>query len=195
MTKKLLNLLALMFTLVLTFTLVSCGDTEEVTEEEWNKFFSLDGYDSFTIKYEEQRGVGDRLKKASGTFKYTTTDTGCAFTDTYKDFSDTKSEKMNSLVLAPFGTKFFEEVLEYMPSFYENDGAILFSNFTYNEETMAYETTETIDDPELSIKLCVYFKSGMLDKITLSCDDKTDDKDYTYESTLIFSDWNKTELK
>ena len=208
MKQRLLVFLALMLSLVLTFTLVSCGDESgkgngqngeeqdgepkyvSVTKEEWIKAFTFNGVNSFTFTFaetffetDENRTVTDTY---TGTYKY---NNGIFYEVAVE--SDPKTETTYEVLDKELNLLDFDantEVYDRLKNFFEDDEYYGYESFTYDESTGKYAYFLAENNREYSIDF--YFgQNKYVSKIIIN-------EKHPYENATAeysFTDYNSTE--
>lgn len=190
--KKIKFLIAILV-LLFSFTLVSCGGSDVVTEEEWKSAFTLSNFDNVIIDIIEDSSVPEEeykniLKVDSGIYyvneQFIENDVVVYSCEYYyfNDFNGTWAlefdEETNSWVQSE--DEFYKSARE----FFHSICLFRYSEFTYDESKQCY--TGIVD----AMNYEIYFANGKVSKINESYLDKPD-----CGTSYVFHSYGKVDLE
>ncbi|MBR6515556.1 MAG: hypothetical protein IKT40_01735 [Bacilli bacterium] len=189
--KFLIAILVLLF----SFTLVSCGGSDVVTEEEWKSAFTLSNFDNVVIDVIEYPSTPDEeykniLKVDSGIYyvneQFIENDVvvySCEyyyFNDFYGTWELKFDEETNSWLQYEDDDEFYVSVREY----FHEICRFKYSEFSYDESKQCY--VGIVD----GMNYAIYFANGKVSKINKSYLDKPDSG-----TSYVFHSYGKVDLE
>lgn len=192
--KKIRFLIAILV-LLFSFTLVSCGGSDVVTEDEWKSAFTLSNFDNVIIDVTEYPSTPDEeykniLKVDSGIYyvneQFIDNDVvvySCEyyyFNDFYGTWELEFDEETNSWLQDEDGDEFYVSARE----FFHTICRFKYSEFSYDESKQCY--VGIVD----GMNYAIYFANGKVSKINESSLDKPD-----RGTSYVFHSYGKVDLE
>lgn len=168
-----------------------------ITEEEWNKFMSLEGIDSFTITFDYLRTTADENNelvqhtKTEGLYKYyngkaLNNGMTCKGNNPMEPFLDIACKSVDSISDIELRPSLFEDYFEKFN--------IKYSDLTYDEDKKAYRHEQSIENT--TFVTYYSFSNTELTKITISLSLMLDTTlADTWDLSCEFSNWNSTDFE